>query len=245
MKKCPNCAEENEDEAVLCHYCWHELPQSVKSVRSGNINRSVWTTGAIWAAIFTGLAAIGAVIRYYFSPYNLLGTLAIGTIPGYVFGWLLSTLMTWLWRKAGKRRILKGVIVYSTILLCVTLGAVADFILYKTQQRNSITQTSPTEVSISSPTPVLLSNCYSWDAISLSQVGQTFCIYGRVAEFGGTVLVFSRNPSQVRITYRPVGIYLSFRQGDCIVATGPVTNENGILMLTTGEIGYCPPGFVP
>lgn len=245
MKKCPHCGEDNQDEAVICHYCWHELPMSVKPSLPGKTNRSAWGTGAIWAAIFIALAVIGAVIRYYFSPYNLFRSLAIGTIPGFLLGWPICTLITWFWRKAGNRRIIKGVIIYATILLCITAGAAAEFLIYKTQQLNALPPITPTETPTSQPTPVLLSNCYSWDTITLSQVGQTYCIYGKVSEFGGTVILFSRSSSQVRINYRPIGIYLSLHNGDCIVATGLITMENGILMLTTSEIDSCPAGFIP
>ena len=245
MKKCPHCGEDNQDEAVICHSCWHELPRSVKPSLPGKTNRSVWGTGAIWGAIFIALAVIGAVIRYYFSPYNLFRSLAIGTIPGFLLGWPICTLITWFWRKSGNRKIIKGVIIYATILLCITAGAAAEFLIYKTQQLNAIPPVTPTETPTSQPTPVLLSNCYSWDTITLSQVGQTYCIYGKVSEFGGTVILFSRSSSQVRINYRPIGIYLSLHNGDCIVAKGLVTMENGILMLTTSEIDSCPAGFIP
>ena len=245
MRKCPKCGKENLDNAVICHYCWHELPRSIQPSLRVKTIRSVWATGAIWGAVFTALAIIAGVIRYYISPYNLFVSFAIGIIPGFISGWLLGTLITWLWRKWGNGRIIKGVIIYATILLCITLLAAAEFILYKTEQINSIPQATPTATATIQPTPVLLHGCVAWDTITLSQVGQTICIYGRVSESSGTLILFSRSSSQVRIIYRPIGTYLSLRQGDCIVATGPITSENGLLMLGTSEISNCPAGFNP
>jgi hypothetical protein len=188
---------------------------------------------------------MAAVLRYFLSPYNLFVSLAIGIIPSNIIGWFLGTLISWIWRKAGDKRIMKGVIIYATILVCITLLAMAEFILFITHQVKPVPPITPTAISTIQPTPVLLNNCFSWDTITLSQVGQTVCIYGRVSEFSGTLILFGRISSQVRIIYRPIGTYLSLRQGDCIYATGPITSENGILMLGTSEINNCPPGFNP
>jgi hypothetical protein len=254
VKTCPNCGKENKDEAVLCHYCWHELPQPIppplprktkKTEKTGTTKRSIWATGAMWAAVITGLVAIGVVIIYFHSFKEISGSLAIGAPLSFIFLWPICTLITWRWRKAGQRRNLEiGGIVFVS-LLWVTLSFAAETLLNPTAKPIPIPQITPTTTATMKPTLTISSICNAWEAITSAQVGQTLCIYGKVYEFSGTVILFTRNNSQVRIIYRPIGTYIRLRTGDCIEATGPITQENGILMLSTSEISDCPPGLIP
>jgi hypothetical protein len=246
VKKCLYCGKENEDEAIICHYCWHELPQTIPASQSVKTKGSIWATGAKWAALITILAALGMMIGYFRSLHEILGSLAIGAILSFIFLLLVCTLITWRWRKAGKRRVLEIVIIVFVILVWVTLSVIAEILLNPAPKINLFTPVTPTVTSTRlPPTPNPLGNCNPWNSITSSQVGNIYCIYGRVYEFGGTVILFSKDNSQVRIIYRPVGTYISLHKGDCIVASGMITTENGLLMMTTSELAYCPPGFNP
>lgn len=254
MKICPTCGKENPDESVLCYYCWHELPQPMqppfpgkigKTKKIGNPKRSIWATGAMWAAVITGLAAISVVSIYFRSFHEISGSLAIGVPLSFILLWLICTLVTWRWRKAGKRRNLEIAVIVFSSLLWVSSSFLAETTLNPPQKPIPIPKTTPTETATLKPTLTISNICNSWEAITAAQVGRTLCVYGKVYEFSGTVFLFSRNNSQVRVIYRPIGVYLSLRPGDCIVATGLITMENGILMLSTDEIGYCPPEFIP